>query len=121
MSQLTAGTKPSKERPLIDLVFLGFNRRVVALDRYTGDVVWDWKSPKGTGFVSLLLHDDRLIVSVSGYTFCLDPLYGQEVWHNPLKGFGVGIASIASVHGKSAGGAQAAVIAQQQAAAAAAG
>src|SRR5262245_9719801 len=47
------------EYTLLDLVFVGFNRRVVALDRYNGDVVWDWKSPAGTGFPAILVDGDR--------------------------------------------------------------
>ena len=110
------------ERTLADMIFVGFNRRVIALDRYTGEIVWDWKAPKGTGFVSLLLDGDRLMASVSGYMYCLDPIYGQVVWANPLKGYGVGTTSLASVHGSTPSGPSAAVIQQQrQAAAAAAG
>ena len=56
---------------------------------------------------------------VGGYLYCLDPLYGQEVWSNPLKGFGHGIAGMTSVNGMSGGAASAAQIAAQQAAAAA--
>ena len=55
------------------LIFVGFNSRVVALDRRSGRLVWDWTSPKGSGFVAVLLDVDRLIVSVQGYTYCLDP------------------------------------------------
>ena len=86
---------------LDDLVFLGFNRRVVALDRYSGEIRWDWKASKGGGYVSLLIDGDRLIVNCQGYTWCLDPLSGDEVWFQPLKGFGMGIACIASVRGGS--------------------
>ena len=43
------------QRTIGDLVFVGFNRWVVALDRYSGEIVWEWKSPKGSGAVSLLL------------------------------------------------------------------
>ena len=86
-------------RALQDLVLVGFNRRVAALDRYSGEVVWDWKAPQGSGFVSLLLDGDRLIAAVSGYIYCLDPIFGQQVWENPMKGYGLGITSIASVHG----------------------
>jgi outer membrane protein assembly factor BamB len=85
-------------KSLGDLVFVGFNSRVAALDRYSGEIVWDWKSPEGGGYVSLMLDGDRLIVSVNGYTYCLDPLFGQEVWRNPLKGFGIGVASLASTN-----------------------
>ena len=101
------------ERTLADLVFVGLNRRVIALDRYTGAVAWAWRAPRGAGFVSLLLDGDRLIATVAGYTFCLDPLFGQVVWENPLKGYGTGLSSLASVHG-STGVEQAAAIAQQQ-------
>ena len=37
------------ERTIGDLVFVGFNRWVVALDRYSGEIVWEWKSPKASG------------------------------------------------------------------------
>jgi len=107
-------------RAASDLVFVALNRRVVALDRYDGSEVWSWKAPKHGKYVSLLLDGDRLIVSVSGYIYCLDPLYGQVVWSNPLKGFGTGIASLASAHGSTSSGAQAQVAAQQAAATAAA-
>ncbi len=80
---------------LDQVVFNGFNNRVVALDLNTGNVVWDWTCPTGSGYVSLLLADDRhLIVSVSGYTYCLDPTTGQQLWFNELKGYGVGVASL---------------------------
>jgi outer membrane protein assembly factor BamB len=41
-----------------------------------------------------------------GEIFCLDPLTGKVLWHNPLKGFGTGLASIATDNGaeKRAGG-----------------
>ena len=114
------GVAQSQQRTNADLVYAGLNRQVLALDRYTGRVVWEWKCPKGTGLVSLLLDGDRLIVAVAGYIYCLDPLYGQIVWENPLKGYGTGFTTLASVHGSSGEGAAAAAIAQQRAAAAAA-
>lgn len=107
------------ERAIGDLIFVGFNSRIAALDRYTGDIVWDWKSPKGSGFVSMLLDGDRLLASINGYTYCLDPLFGQQVWSNHMKGFGTGTTCLVSENGTSGSSAAAAVIAQQQAAAAA--
>ena len=100
-------------------MFVGFNKQVAALDRYTGETVWTWKAKQGSGFVALLLDGDRLIASVSGYTYCLDPLFGQEVWSNPLPGMGLGVACVVSVNGSSASGVSAAgaAVAQQQAAA----
>jgi outer membrane protein assembly factor BamB len=87
------------ERQLADLVFVGFNSRVIALDRYTGEKVWDWKSPQGSGYVTIMVDGDRLVVSVMGYTYCLDPIFGQEVWRNPLEGLGIGVATLASANG----------------------
>lgn len=101
----------------MDLVYVGFNSNVVALQRATGEIVWDWKSPKGSGFPSVLLDGDRLIVSVQGYTYCLDPATGEQLWWNPLKGFGMGTASLTSIRGNSGSAAAAAIIAQQEAAA----
>ena len=31
------------------LIFVGFNSRVVALHRDTGEMVWQWRCPKGSG------------------------------------------------------------------------
>ena len=109
----------AQERTMRDFVYVGLNRRVIALDRTDGHVVWEWKASRGSGFVSLLLDGDRLMAGVSGYIYCLDPVYGQVVWENPLKGYGSALCTIVSVNGSSEGAA-AAAIAQQQAAAAAA-
>jgi outer membrane protein assembly factor BamB len=107
------------QRAAADLVFVGLNKKVIALDRYSGELVWEWKAKKGTGFVTLLLDGDRLIASVSGYIYCLDPVFGQEVWSNPLSGFGTGYTSLASVRGGNMSPAMEAALAAQQAAAAA--
>ncbi|HEX5000647.1 MAG TPA: PQQ-binding-like beta-propeller repeat protein [Terriglobia bacterium] len=86
---------------LSHIVFTGFNSRVIALDQNTGAVLWDWLSPTGTGYVSLLLMDEtHLIVSVVGYTYCLDPATGTQLWSNRLDGYGVGVASLVSVSGR---------------------
>lgn len=110
------------DRALADLVFIGFNSKVIALDRYSGDIVWNWKASKGrAAYVAVLLDGDRLIVSVQGYVYCLDPLFGQEVWDNPLKGHGVGIPCLVSKRGRTEGGGAADNEAAAQSAAAAGG
>ena len=48
-----------------------------------------------------LIDGDRLLVSVEGYTYCLQPLTGKGLWYNRLTGYGTGIPSLASVHGNS--------------------
>ena len=71
------------------LIFVGLNGYVVALNRDTGELVWSNNKMK-SGYVTLLLDGDRLIVSTNGYIYCLDPLSGEILWNNPLKGYGVG-------------------------------
>lgn len=105
---------------MADLVYVGFNKQVMALDRYSGKKVWEWKSPEGSGFPAILVDGDRLIVSVQGYTYCLEPTTGSLVWENELKGHGTGIPSLVSARGSSLGQSAAAKEhADQQAAAAA--
>jgi outer membrane protein assembly factor BamB len=99
--------------PFDHLVYVGFNSRVVALGRHTGQQVWDWKCRKGSGFPALLIDGDRLIVSIQGYTYCLDPATGDELWSNPLPGKGLGTPCLASVRGGSTAG-QAYDLEQQQ-------
>lgn len=115
------GSPEGVSRAMEDLVFVGLNSRVAAIDRHTGELVWKWKSPKGrSSFVAVLLDGDHLVVSVNGYTYCLDAFTGQQMWMNPLRGFGYGVPSLASVYGSTGSAAAARIIAQQQAAAAAA-
>jgi outer membrane protein assembly factor BamB len=82
------------------LIFIGLNGYALALDRDTGEIVWSNDQMK-SGYVTLLLDGDRLIVSTNGYMYCLDPLTGTILWHNPLRGYRVGPTSIVSVRGQS--------------------
>lgn len=82
-----------------DLIYVGFNSRIAALDRATGELVWNWKAPYGSGFVALLLDGEQLIASVQGYTWALDPSTGDTLWENQLKGFGYGVPCLVSTAG----------------------
>lgn len=84
---------------LNDLVFTGFNKRVAALNRHTGAIVWQWTAPSGNTYTSLLLDGDRLIVCVHGYMYALDAASGRQLWANEMAGFGYGVASLTSVRG----------------------
>jgi outer membrane protein assembly factor BamB len=87
-----------------ELIFVGLNGYAVALRRDSGEIVWSNNEIK-SGYVSLLLDGNRLIVSTNGYLYCLNPLTGQIMWHNPLKGYGMGApASLVSVRGQSNNG-----------------
>ena len=82
-----------------NFVFVGFNSRVIALDRETGAEQWVWKAPKGWAqYVAVLPDGDRLIVSVQGYTYCLDAETGRLIWQNHLEGMGYGIPSLTMLY-----------------------
>ena len=49
-----------------DLVFVGFNSRIAALHRQTGELVWNWKSPSGSDLVALLQDGDPWIAAFAG-------------------------------------------------------
>ena len=80
-----------------DLLFVSFSDKVIAVDRLDGSIVWRWKASKSTGLVVLLPSGDRLFVSINGYTWALDPTNGAELWFQPFKGEGVGVAILATM------------------------
>lgn len=85
------------------LVFVGLNGYALALHRDTGQIVWSNNNLK-SGYVTLLLDGDQLIVSTNGYIYCLDPLSGAILWNNPLKGYGAGApTSLLSIRGNAIG------------------
>jgi hypothetical protein len=103
-----------------DLIFVALNGKVVALDRDTGEILWQWQAPHGREYMTLLPDRDRLIVSYGGYMYALDPATGQQLWENPLKGFGWGVAALATLYQRSPDSSSAAAAASAQAAQAAA-
>lgn len=78
-----------------DLVFIGIRGSVVALDRANGGQVWATHL-KGWDFVNVVLQNEKLLASCGGEIFCLDPFTGNALWHNPLRGFGTGLSTIAT-------------------------
>ena len=94
-----------------DLVFIGIKGSVVALNRGTGEQVWATHL-KGCDFVNVVVQDGTVIASCHGEIFCLDPFTGEARWHNPLKGFGMGLATIAP--GDNSGGAGTQVLAAKR-------
>ena len=103
-----------------ELVFVGLNSRVSALERSSGEIVWEWQSPKPKGgCITMLVEKGRIYVSVSGYLYGLDALTGEQLWFNPLKGYGTGVASLATGSQTTSQATIAQTIAAQQAAAAA--
>jgi len=87
-----------------DLVFIGIKGSVVALNRTTGEQVWVTRL-KGSDFVNIVVQNETVLASCYGEIFRLDPLTGNRLWHNPLKGFGMGLATIATEDGLGSGNA----------------
>ncbi len=81
-----------------DLIFVGRGGWALALHRDTGAIVWH-NDQMRSGYTTLLLDGDRLIVSTDGYLYCLDPLTGTIRWRNPLSGYGVGVTTMVSSRG----------------------
>jgi outer membrane protein assembly factor BamB len=94
-----------------DLVFIGIRGSVIALNGATGERVWATHL-KGSDFVNVVPEDGAIFASCYGEIFCLDPLTGGALWHNPLKGFGRGLATIATE--RTLGGGNASVSAEKR-------
>ena len=92
-------------------MFIGIRGSVVALNRATGEQVWATHL-KGWSFVNVVVEDQRVYASCYGEIFCLDPLTGNALWHNSLKGFGTGLVTIATEDNP--GGGNAPVIAERR-------
>lgn len=82
-------------RDLPTLLFVGIKNHLLALDAATGAEVWRTKL-KGSDFVTVLWDGQFLTAANSGEAFGLDPQSGTILWHNPLKGLGLGVVSLAS-------------------------
>ena len=75
-------------------IYLGIRGSVVAVNSANGQQLWA-TSLKGSEFVNVLLDGNNLYAATRGEIFCLDPNTGIIRWHNPLKGYGWGLVSIA--------------------------
>jgi hypothetical protein len=78
-----------------DLVFIGIKGTVIALNAANGQQAWATHL-KGANFVNVVVQNEVILASCEGEIFCLDPLTGNVLWHNPLTGFGLGLATIAT-------------------------
>ena len=77
------------------MIYLGVKGSVVAVNSTTGQLVWE-TSLKGADFVNVILDGNNLFATTRGEIFCLDPQGGGIRWHNPLKGYGLGLVTMAA-------------------------
>ena len=82
-------------RDLPTVLFVGIKNSVVALNVRTGEEMWRTKL-KGSDFVTVLWDGEALVAANAGEVFALDPGSGAVLWHNQLKGMGLGLVSLAS-------------------------
>jgi outer membrane protein assembly factor BamB len=78
------------------LLFVGFASSVAALNRESGQLVWKWACEESEGDVAILVVDNkRMFVSADGYTYCLNPMTGEQLWYNEMEDMGTGHPTLA--------------------------
>eukprot|EP01112_Ceratiomyxa_fruticulosa_P018052 TRINITY_DN5725_c0_g1_i1.p1 TRINITY_DN5725_c0_g1~~TRINITY_DN5725_c0_g1_i1.p1 ORF type:complete len:327 (+),score=68.98 TRINITY_DN5725_c0_g1_i1:307-1287(+) len=80
---------------ILDMIFVGTNGYVVALDKRTGQRIWK-TFLKHEAQVSIFPDGQRLLCGNNGYLFSLSVTDGSVVWKNGLKGSGFGNIALAS-------------------------
>jgi hypothetical protein len=77
-----------------EMVFVGAKGTVTALDRASGEKLWETPL-KGSDFVNVMVQGSDLFASSRGRLYRLDPASGDVLWLNELPGMGYGIVTIA--------------------------
>ena len=95
------------------LLYVGIKNAVVALDDRTGEELWRAEL-RASDFVSVLWDGTALFAAARGEVWRLDPRSGAILWHNPLKGLGWGLASLASTRAPSPTAGDAAAVAKKR-------
>ena len=77
-----------------DTLFVGIRNFCIALDHKDGSEYWRTKLGR-SDFTTVLWTGEQLFVANSGEVYRLDPESGAIIWHNKLKGMGLGVVSLA--------------------------
>jgi len=90
----------SRARARTSLVYVGIKTHVLALDRNSGMEVWRTLLPakyRSSGSLVNVVRDaEGLFATCAGEIFALDPRDGSLLWHEPLKGLGYGLTTVAT-------------------------
>lgn len=80
------------------LVYVGIKGQVVAFNRSTGVEAWRAKLKRSiSGSYVHLYRDTQYLFALSGgEIWCMEPATGTVLWHDPMRGLGMDIASVAS-------------------------
>jgi len=76
-------------------LYVGIKGHILGIRKYDGTVAWSTKLRRGSSFVPIIQEGDRLYAASGGEVSCLDSATGTVLWHNQLKGFGMGYAALA--------------------------
>jgi outer membrane protein assembly factor BamB len=75
------------------LLYVGIHNCVVGLDEGSGEEVW--RTELGSAaLVGVQWDGTNLYASRSGEVYRLHPRTGEIIWHNPLRGLGMGILTM---------------------------
>lgn len=78
-----------------DVLYAAISGTVLAIDVQSGKELWRRTVRPGVGVTTIDPRDKRIIVAAAGELWALDAKDGEILWHNPLKGLGLGFLSIA--------------------------
>nr|AUN35674.1 hypothetical protein [uncultured bacterium] len=85
-------------------LFIFSNGRVAAIDKKTGNIIWEIKIKEYLGhsmryyYGQIAVEDDKLFVASSGMMLCIAAKDGSFIWKNELKGWGYQFVSMANVN-----------------------
>jgi outer membrane protein assembly factor BamB len=103
-----------------NILLVGVKGAALAFRRDTGEHLWATELKSSSNdFVTVIGDDTRAYAHTGGELFCLDLLTGNQLWHDKLKGFGYGLATLAFPGGTAVSPTAAEVIRQAAATAAA--
>ncbi|SET50206.1 outer membrane protein assembly factor BamB family protein [Thalassotalea agarivorans] len=70
-------------------LYLGIKGQVVAINKSTGQIVWQTKL-KTSSITNVCIEQDKIFAHAGGHLFCLDAALGSILWTNKLSGLGYG-------------------------------
>jgi outer membrane protein assembly factor BamB len=91
-----------------DLLFILSHGRVGAINKKTGDIVWEVKlsqyvsNSMGLSIGQINVEGNKIFVGSTGILLCLDTKDGSLIWKNELKGWGYNFVSMANVSDEAA-------------------
>lgn len=78
-----------------NILLVGVKGALLAFRRDTGEHLWATELKSSTNdFVTVIADDTCAYAHTGGELFCLELLTGRKLWHDGLKGFGYGLASL---------------------------